>query len=166
MRSPGYSVARGNSNKQRETSVSTMALVTVAVVVLGGIGFWYLDRQSRQISAELPVLTPEAKGYVRYLKLSGVEMKATDTFLGQTVVEITGSIANSGDRPLELIEINCVFYDPWGQVVLRERVPIVSRRMGGLAPGATKGFRLAFDNLPDSWNQGMPQLVIARILFG
>ena len=34
----------------------------------------YFDGQGR-----LPVLAPEAKGYVRYLKLSGVEMKATDT---------------------------------------------------------------------------------------
>ena len=64
-----------------------------------------------------------------------------------------------------MVEINCVFYDPYGQVVLRERVPIVSRKMGNLAPGEIKNFRLAFDNIPESWNQAMPQLVIARIDF-
>jgi hypothetical protein len=51
-------------------------------------------------------------------------------------------------------------------VVLRERVPIVSQKIGGVAPGDTKSFRLPFDNIPESWNQMMPQLVIARIDFG
>jgi hypothetical protein len=81
------------------------------------------------------------------------------------VVEITGEVGNKGDRVLRTVEINCVFYDPYGQVVLRQRVPIVSAKMGGLAPGESKPFRLAFDEVPDSWNHAMPQLVIAGIDF-
>jgi hypothetical protein len=84
----------------------------------------------------------------------------------QAVVEITGRITNAGDRPLRIVEINCVFFDPYGQVVLRERVPIVRQSMGGLGVGQTTSFRLPFDNLPQSWNQALPQLVIARIIFG
>jgi len=45
-------------------------------------------------------------------------------------------------------------------------VPIVGDRMGSLAPGGKKNFRLAFDNIPESWNQGIPDLVIAGIIFG
>ena len=59
-----------------------------------------------------------------------------------------------------------MFYDPYGQLVLRSRVPIVSPKMGGLAPGEFKSFRLAFDDIPESWNQALPQLVIAQIVFG
>jgi hypothetical protein len=59
-----------------------------------------------------------------------------------------------------------VFYDAYGQVVLRERVAIVRSRTGGLQPGETKSFRLPFDSIPESWNQAMPQLVIAQVLFG
>lgn len=92
-------------------------------------------------------------------------MQASETYLGQTLVEIVGKITNNGGRPVRLVEINCVFYDPYGQVVLRQRVPIVRRDLGGLAPGETKEFRLPFDELPDSWNQGPPQLVIAQIQF-
>jgi hypothetical protein len=51
-------------------------------------------------------------------------------------------------------------------VVLRERVTIAGARAGHLAPGETKPFRLAFDNIPESWNQAMPDLVIAQIQFG
>ena len=92
-------------------------------------------------------------------------MQAHESYLKQSIVEITGNITNAGDRVLELVEINCVFYDPYGQVVLRERVPIVTRKMGKFAPGETKPFRLAFDTVPESWNQQMPQMVIARIDF-
>ena len=140
-------------------------IIVAAVVALGVVGFVALERQSR-VTAPPPVLTGDARAYVQHLKLSDVGMQAHESYLKQSVVEITGKIGNEGNRVLKLVEINCVFYDAYGQVVLRERVPIVSQKIGGLAPGEIKSFRLAFDNLPESWNQGMPQLVIAQIVFG
>ena len=110
-------------------------------------------------------LTPEAKAYVSNLKLDDVNMQATESYLGQTVVEIQGKIGNAGGRALDTVEIYCIFHDTYGQLVLRKRVPIVSPRMGGLKPGETKSFRLPFDELPESWNQAMPQLVIAGVRF-
>jgi hypothetical protein len=92
-------------------------------------------------------------------------MKANESFANQVVVEITGKIANAGDRNLSLVEIYCVFHDSYGQIVLRKRVPIVSPRMGGLKPSDAKSFRLPFDEIPDSWNHAMPSLVIAGIKF-
>ena len=143
------------------------ALIPVVLLVtsLGAAGFWWLDRQAKNFSMAQPVLTPEAKTYVRSLKLSDVEMKATESYLKQSVVEILGKITNNGDRPLKLVEINCVFRDPYTQVVLRERVAIAGGRMGNLNPGETKSFRLAFDSIPQSWNQALPDLVIAQIVF-
>jgi hypothetical protein len=130
---------------------------------LGGAAFLYLER-SKPASQDLP-LTPEAKAYVRNLKLSDVDMKATESYFKQVVVEISGKIENAGDRDLSVVEIYCVFYDAYGQLVLRKRLPIVSQRMGGLKPGETKSFRLPFDEIPESWNHAMPQLVIAGIKF-
>lgn len=110
-------------------------------------------------------LTPEAKAYTKNLKLSGVEMKATEAYVGNAVVEVTGKIANAGDRPLQQVDLMCVFYDVSGQVLTRERVPLVRAKNGGLPVGATKDFRLPFDNLGQNWNQRMPQMVIAGIVF-
>jgi hypothetical protein len=151
--------------KKARAGVPVAAIIILAVVVIGAAGFWYLDRQSKSMPKDIPVLTAEAKAYVRNLKLGEVEMKAAEAFAGQTLVEILGKITNGGDRRLQSVEINCIFYDPYGQVVLRQRVPIVRSRSGGLAPGETKSFRLPFDEIPDSWNQAMPQLVIAEINF-
>lgn len=150
----------------KETKGIPPAALVVALVVIFGAGFFvYLDRASHRPPPPHAPLTGEAKAYVRSLKLADVEMQKHESYLKQSVVEITGKIGNNGDRNLQMVEINCVFYDPYGQVVLRERVPIVSRKVGGLAPGELKNFRLAFDNVPESWNQALPQLVIAQIVF-
>ena len=152
-------------SEKKRVSIPPMAIVIAVVLVVGAAGFWYLDRASKQPPPAPPPLTGEAKAYVRNLKLSGVEMSAHEDYFKQKIVEITGMIQNTGDRVLRVVEINCVFYDPYGQVVLRQRVPIVSEKAGGLAPGETKPFRLPFDSLPESWNNVMPQMVIARIDF-
>jgi len=76
------------------------------------------------------------------------------------VVEIDGKIGNAGDRALDTVEIYCAFYDSYGQLVLRSRVPS-SARAWRIEAGETKTFRLPFDEIPESWNQQMPQLIIA-----
>jgi hypothetical protein len=145
--------------------IPPIAIVVGVLLIVGAAGFWYLDRASKQPPPAPPPLTAEAKSYVSHLKLSDVDMAAHEDYFHNRVVEIKGSIQNLGDRRLNLVEINCVFYDPYGQVVLRQRTPIVSTKAGGLAPGGTKPFRLPFDTIPDSWNNVMPQMVIARIDF-
>ncbi len=138
-------------------------IVLLIVLVFGGAAYWYIS-QPKVALGPAPI-TPEAKAYVGSLQLAEVEMKAIESFASQRVVEITGKITNNGDRELKLVELNCVFADPYGQPVSRERVAIVRASKGGLAPGETKTFRLPFDNLPPGWNQALPQLVIAQIEF-
>jgi hypothetical protein len=142
-----------------------MAIVVGLVLVLGLAGFFFLDRAAKRPPPAPPPLTGEARAYARNLKLTNVEMKAHESYLKQSVVEIVGNIQNVGDRIVKTVEISCVFYDAYGQVVLRERVPIVSPKIGVVAPEQIKPFRLPFDNVPESWNQVMPQLVMAGIEF-
>lgn len=155
-----------NTIATEQKSIPVAVLVVALVVILGAGCFLYLDRASHRPPPPPAPLTAEAKAYVHNLQLMDVDMQKHESYMKQAVVEITGKIANNGSRNLKVVEINCVFYDPYGQLVLRERVPIVSEKIGGLAPGEIKNFRLAFDNIPDSWNQALPQLVIAGIVFG
>ena len=151
------------TNKQ--ATIPPIAIIVGVLVLVGLAAFFYLDRASKRPPQPPPPLTGPAKAYTRNLRLSDVKMEAHESYMKQKVVEITGKIGNAGDRVLDSIEINCIFYDAYGQLVLRERVPIVSKKMGGLAPGDTKSFRLAFDNIPESWNEAMPDMVIAGIDF-
>lgn len=143
-------------------SPKTIIVAAGALAVAGVIA--YLQQPVAPQPA--PTLTGDAKAYVRNLQLTDVNMNAAESYLKQALVEIEGKIGNGGDRMLALVQINCVFRDPYGQVVLRERVTIAgSGRSGNLAPGQSRTFRLAFDNIPESWNQAMPDLVIAQIVF-
>ena len=150
--------------QSRERIIPVALYIAAGVVLAGVLLFWYLQR-GPQPAPKLLELTPEAKQYVKNLKLSDVRVKATESYLKQLVYEIQGNITNTGDRPVSVVEVYCVFHDAYGQMVLRQRVAIVSAREGGLKPGQTKPFRLPFDALPPSWNQQMPQLVIAAIQF-
>jgi hypothetical protein len=96
------------------------------------------------------------------LQLSEVGLKATENYAGQTVTEVDGKIANNGDRTIHYAAVSCVFYDRYGQVIKRERVALIKT---DLKPGETRGFRLPFDDVPESWNNQMPQLVIAAVQF-
>ena len=159
-------------NKEK-ASFPPVAIVIGVVLAVGLGGFLYLNQRASQPAPPPPPLTGDAKAYLKHLRFVSADgseaespkLVAHESYMKQAIVEITGNIQNNGDRVLDVIEINCVFYDPYGQVVLRERVPVVSRKMGKLSPGETKAFRLAFDHVPESWNQAMPTMVIARIDF-
>lgn len=152
--------------KPAERNPPVFGVIVAIVLALGGAAFWWLDYQSRHQVVPHPVLTPEARAYLPNLALSEVSMQANESYMKQEVVEINGKITNKGGRVLKLVEINCVFHDVYGQVVLRERVVIAGRESGDLGPGETKKFRLAFDTIPGSWSKQMPDLVIAQIIFG
>ena len=133
--------------------------LAIALALAGGL-LWFVNRP--HAAAAAAPLSADAKAYVRNLQLSDVSMKATESYVGQTVTEIEGKIANAGARTVEHADVYCIFYNAYGEVILRERVPIV---VTGLKPGETRTFRLPFDDLPGGWNNQMPQLVIARIEF-
>lgn len=135
--------------------------ILAGVLVAGGALGWYVLRP-RPATGAMPALTAEAKAYVRSLQLSEVTMKATDSYMQQTITEIEGTITNAGDRSVKQADLYCVFYNSYGEVILREKVPIVQKP---LKPGEARAFRLPFDDIPASWNNQMPQLVIARIEF-
>ncbi len=140
-----------------KTGMWVLALLLVAGGALG----WFVSRQ-RPLANALPPLSADAKAYVRSLQLSEVTMKATESYVKQTVTEVQGKITNAGARSVKQAELYCVFYNSYGEVILREKVPIISTT---LKPGEMRSFRLPFDDIPASWNNQMPQLVIARIEF-
>ncbi len=150
--------------KRHDSGIGAIAYVIIAAIVIAVGLFWYSRYTSSQ-QPPAPGLTSEAKQYVRYLKLSDVSLKATESYVKQLVIEVQGKITNTGNKTVEFVDVYCVFYDAYGQLVRRERVPIVNSRTGVLKPSETKPFRLPFDDVPDSWNHQMPQLVIAGMRF-
>lgn len=136
-----------------------------AVVLIAIVTVFFFGLRAGPEQAQSGRASAEARAYVSNLVLSDVSMKAAENFMKQQVVEIEGSITNSGPRPVESVDVYCLFRGVDGHEMYRERVPIVRPKAAALKPKETRPFRLAFDQLPDGWNQGMPTLVIAQISF-
>lgn len=150
------------------TSPRTRALnpvwlgVAVAVVILAILGFFYLSTPTVN-RASGP--TAEALAYLPNLHISDVKMNAAENLVQQQVVYVDGKLENRGTRPLEEVDVFCVFSGVDGKEIYRERTPILAASGRPLAPGQSRAFRLPFDNLPDGWNQALPRLEIAQIRF-
>jgi len=148
-----------------DVKISPISLVMglAGVLIVGVLG--WLTFGPKPGAAPPPQLTPEARAYRVNLKLSEVHMQAAESFAQGRLVQILGKITNVGPRPVKLVEVTCVFSDYAQREVARERVFVVGGAAGGLLPGETKPFRLAFDTLPENWNQIMPSFRIAQIQF-
>ena len=168
--------------QKKKFTIPPMAIVAGIVVLAGLGGFLYLERASKQTPAGPAPPSAEARAYAKNLHfvaddgvmLENPKMESHESYLGQAIVEITGNILNAGDRPIDSVDITWLFKDPgtpmpdgtlYQDVIWRERTPLVTKKMGGLAPGQFRHFSVSFDNIPDSWNQAMPNLVIAGIEF-
>ena len=143
----------------------TAPMLVVAAAVLAGLGAAAWIAYAPKVPPPQHVLTIEAKDYLAQLQLKDVKMEAAESYVQSRLVEITGSIINHGPRNVQSIEVTCIFRNPQGQILQRERVTVVGGRKGPLPSGATKPFHLAFDDLSADWNQAMPDLVIAAIQF-
>ena len=149
---------------RRKNSKAVPMLVAASVVTgIGALAFLEWKKRSNQ-EPERVVLSEDARAYLTKLDLVGVEMSAMDNSLGQTLVEITGAIHNLGNRPIRSIRLNCVFFDVYG-IELHRVLSTIVRARDGLAPSGEREFRLPFDDIPAGWNQVMPSLYIAEIVF-
>jgi hypothetical protein len=144
-------------------SPASIVIALAGILILGVFG--WLTFGPGPAPPPPPVLTAEAKQYLGNLALSNVHMQAAESYVQARLVEILGDITNNGTRKVKVVEVTCVFHDYAGAIVARERALVVGGRSGSLAPGETKPFRLPFDNIPDTWNQVLPSLVIAQIQF-
>jgi hypothetical protein len=168
--------------KKKSFSIPPMGIIAGIVVLAGLGGFLYLDRLSKQPAAAPAGPSAEARAYAKNLHfvaddgvmLENPKMESHESYLSQAVVQITGNILNAGDRAIDSVEVTWLFKEPgtvmpdgslYQDTIWRERTSLVTRKQGGLAPGQFRHFSISFDNVPDSWNQAMPNLVIAGIEF-
>jgi hypothetical protein len=137
------------------------AVIAVAVLAIAGLLAW-LSFSPKPGPAPEPVLTTDARAYLDNLKLSEVQPQTSESYIQKSLLEILGKITNAGGKTVTSVRVKCVFRDYNGRELKRELATVVK---GPLTPGGTKPFRLAFDDIPDGWNQQMPDFVIAEIGF-
>src|SRR3990172_10060450 len=146
----------------------------VGLAVLGGI-FWLgppAPPRAPAVPAVLPPLTPADQAYLSQIEITQLELSRWQNFLGQEVTYLDGIVTNHGPRRIVALELTIEFQDVLGQVVLREswraigggRPSALAPRPTPLATGESRGFRAAFEHIPQDWNRGRPQVRVTGLL--
>lgn len=138
----------------------------VLAALIAGLIFWlvYMGRPAPP-APDMQPPSPAEKAYAPNIVFSGITMQAAENLMQQRVVEIRGRIANHGPRTVSSVSVDCFFTGIQGEQVYYERKIAFASQTHPLKPGESRPFRLAFDHLPDSWNQALPRFVVARIAF-
>jgi hypothetical protein len=119
--------------------------------------------------------TPDASAYAKNLVLSQVQMSQASNFAGSQLTYIDGVISNRGNKTVTGVVVQALFANDAGEppqaeevpfTLIRTREPYVDTQSvsaSPLAPGASREFRLIYDDVSPMWNQQLPQLNIMSV---
>jgi hypothetical protein len=106
----------------------------------------------------------EAEAYKKKIELSNIGLAKGESYLGNEVFYVEGSLRNTGDQAVQRIDLTFLFKDSLNQVVLKEsRKAVEYKGARGLEPQNLARFQVAFDHLPKDWNHAIPEVLIAQV---
>jgi hypothetical protein len=138
-------------------SAGVLAVIVAVLVVLARTG-------SRPWPTEA-ALSAEQKAYLAQIVISEARMSAAENFLGNTVTYLDAQVTNKGGNEVRQLELELIFVDILGQVVLRHTARPITVRSIPLRPGQTRSFQVSFEHMPVDWNQALPTITPKSIQF-
>ncbi len=157
---------------ERSFPTAAVAIAGVAVLILLAL-FVAIGRRGPAGSSA----NPDAAGaaYASHVKLSDVEMSESTSFSGGKETYLDGKVTNAGPATVTGVRVQVTFAADGGGVPQVETVPVNLIRMRQpeidtepvsaepLTPGATKEFRLIFDDVKPEWNQQVPEIRVIGV---
>jgi hypothetical protein len=150
------------SGEERGHLWISVAIGAVSVVVLLGMVFllnWGKPSTNPASARALPFGAME-QAYAQRIHFTGLEMSRAANFLNQGVTYINGVALNDGVRRVLAVDVTVDFHDVSGRVILHENRRLISGPNAAIEAGQRHSFQLAFEAVPDSWNQSYPDLKI------
>jgi hypothetical protein len=144
----------------------------VLVVIVGAL--MLLGKHGRPAPQFAGAALAPADPYASTLPLSNIQMSESDTFAGNKVTYIDGTVTNRGSKTVEAATVQVVFKDDIGQMAQKSIVPMyvirarepyidsVTMDKAPLKPGQSADFRLIFDHVSAMWNQQVPELTVIQ----
>ena len=90
-------------------------------------------------------------------------MSRAANFLNQEVTFIFGTVQNSGQRKVRMIEITLEFHDVFNQVVLRDKQRLWTSDAAPMKPGEQRDFQITYEAMPEQWNQVYPTIRVTGL---
>ena len=156
---------------REESGLPWVAIVGAVLLVVAAVGAIWLFTHKPPASTGEVAESPYAKN----LEFTGLKLATAQNFVGASVYYVEGRVANRGDQALTRILVQVTFRDTLGQVVQRERVPVMvlEERPGyhdpvdlsllPLARGQAREFRFTFEHISGEWNQALPELKVLSV---
>jgi hypothetical protein len=153
---------------ERGFPVTAVSIAAVAIVIL--VGFLVM------LSRRKPDPPASNDAYLSSLVISNIQMSESDTATGGKQTYIDGHIANHGALTVTGATVRTLFGNDQsmpaqaetGQLrVIYMRDPYLDTRpvteAAPLKPGAEADFRLIFEDVPENWNQQVPEIRLTQV---
>jgi hypothetical protein len=151
---------------EKQRSLWPFLLIGAVVVVVLVLVFSWLGGRPAGPAPEakpLPFGATE-QAYAGKIKFENLKMSRFANMFNQEVTYLDGDMVNEGDRSVAGLQVTVVFRDIENNVVLRQTVRPLNGRAAPLAPGERRPFRLAFEQIPDSWNMQYPSIQVTGLV--
>jgi hypothetical protein len=161
---PGGSGSGGN---ERNWLPWIVAAIAIAAVVVGLAFFLGGHREVRTASGIDP--------YAAHLAIRNVQISQATNFAGDQLTYVDGTVSNQGDKTVTAVSVRVFFANDDGEQPQTKQVPVMLIRArqpyvdtepvsaAPLKPGASREFRLIFDDVSTLWNQQIPKVKVASI---
>ncbi|HXE06879.1 MAG TPA: DUF2393 family protein [Acidobacteriaceae bacterium] len=143
-----------------------------ALIVLVVVAIFFFAGRNKGPSAPATLQPPDA--YSQSLPVTSLAMSEAGSFSGGKVTYLDGHIQNTGNRTLVGATVQVVFANDemMPPTVLTQPLTLVRMTQPyidiepvsaePLKPGDSHDFRLAFEAIPQNWNQQMPEMRIIQ----
>ncbi|HVT80657.1 MAG TPA: DUF2393 family protein [Phycisphaerae bacterium] len=170
--SPSETPIFGTPATQERGGLSPAVWGIAALIVLLVAGIFFFAGRRKGPAVPTTLQPPDA--YAASLPLTNLAMSESSSFSGGKVTYLDGHIQNTGSRTITAITVQVVFNNDTEMPPSIQTLPLTLVRMtqpyidtepvsaDPLKPGDSKDFRLAFDSVPDNWNQQMPEVRIIQ----
>jgi hypothetical protein len=153
-----------NGEDRSRMFVSMAVAVGVVVLLLGLMILLNRGKPSADpASAETLPFGPVEQAYAQRMHFTDLQMARAENFLNQEVTYINGVVLNDGVRRVLAADVAVDFHDGSGTVVLHENRRLISGPNSAIEAGQRHSFQLAFEAVPDTWNQYYPDLKITGL---
>lgn len=147
----------------RQFGIALLAGLIVVLVVCGAV-YWMTRGNGATPGAPPPLPMGAAEqAYAPKIQFSDFELTRATNMLKMETTNVRGTVSNQGDRSVVEMEISLAFEDLSKKTIFTD-----TRRMFGggvtpLAAGENRRFELAFENIPDGWDQTPPKITITGL---
>lgn len=141
--------------------VGTALLGMALLVILFFAGHGKLSRRLARPQT-LP-FGPAEQAYAQRIRFTDIQMSRAENFLNQEITYISGVVSNDGSRRVLSLDVTADFRDFSGTIILHETRRVFGGHGAVIEPGQRRDFQLAFESVPDAWNQHYPELKVAAL---